>query len=179
MTSLFFNLLMILSVALALYIVLTLSIPNLSGLSLDGLTQWVNLSSGIRLLSVVIFGWLGAAGIVLGWVFCHLFDNEKSLYECVVIGIIFGLSALVSLRLWQIAFKVDQALSQMNLRLLISLVLVSSFISALARFAYIYSADSTASFLEIFTIGFIGDVLGSFIVLYCIKLTLSIKNWVR
>lgn len=179
MTSFFFNLLAILSIAVAFYIVRTFNIYSFSSLSLDSLTQWIYLPTGIRLLAVVIFGWLGVIGIVLGWIFCHIFGNEKTLYECIFIGVISGLTALSALRIWQIAFNVDQLLSQFNLRLLISLVMVCSFISALVRFAYIYSTDSSASFLNIFTIGFVGDVLGSFIVLYCIKLMLSIKTWVR
>jgi hypothetical protein len=174
--SFFFKLLMVLSVAIVFCIARTFNIQHMSSLAIDGLTQWIYLPSGIRLVAVVIFGWLGAAGIFFGWIFCHVFNNEKTLYECMFIGVISGLTALISLRIWRLAFGVNEVLVQLNLRLLVSLVIVSAFISALVRFAYIFSVDSKASLLEIFTVGFIGDILGSFIVLYLIKLIFFIKK---
>lgn len=86
-----------------------------------------------------------------------------------IYSIISGIVAMSSLQIWQILFRVDDFLSQLNLKNLFSLMLFFSFVSALARYFFIASLDSEALFLPIFSIGLIGDISGSLIILYCLK----------
>ena len=164
-----FSLLGMLVVGCSFFIARYINIQVIPFLAFDDLTQLIYLPAGVRLIAVAAFGWFGAAGIVLGWILCHLLGDEKTLLECLFLGIISGITAIASLHIWQILFRVDDVLSQLNLKSLLTLVLVSSFISAIIRFLYIAKWDPTVQFLPIFSIGLIGDISGSLIILYSLK----------
>jgi len=67
-------------------------------------------------------------------------------------------------------YDIDEVLDGLTSRLLVALVIISSAISALARFGYLYFMDNQTSFIAIYSIGFMGDVLGAFMCLYLVKL---------
>lgn len=126
--------------------------------------------AGIRLLAVLLFGWLGIFGILIGWIFCYFFALEKTLLECIFLGLISGLTAYASLLVWKFIYRVDHSLVEITARQLFALVLISSGISAFVRFIYIYAQDLSTSFVTIFSVGFIGDIFGTLILFYLIKL---------
>jgi hypothetical protein len=142
----------------------------------DDLLQAVYLPSGVRILAVLLFGSLGVAGIVLGWILCHLLAGERTFFECFYLGVLFGGTAYLSLQVWQWYFQIDDSYSALSARLLISLVLVSAVITAMARFILIFLSDTEASFLSVFSIGFVGDTIGAFLVLYLFKLGLFLRR---
>ena len=133
------------------------------------MTHWIYLPAGIRILAVAIYGWVGVVGIMLGWVFCHIFGGEKTLSESLYFGFISGFSAYLSLLVWQWYFQINSSLDSITSRLAVYLVLICAFVSTLIRYAYLFSIDPLTPFFQVFTIGLIGDIVGSFIVLYMIK----------
>lgn len=137
--------------------------------SYDDLTHLIYLPAGIRLLAVAIYGWIGVLGIILGWVLCHLYGNEKTLLECIFLGCLSGVTAYVSLLIWQWHYKINTSLEGLTSKLAISLVMISALISALVRYVYLQSIDPFTPFLSVFLIGLCGDILGSFLILYAIK----------
>ncbi|MBU3587829.1 hypothetical protein ICN30_08280 [Polynucleobacter sp. 31A-FELB] len=145
-------------------------------LAFDDLTQFVYLPSGIRLLAVAIFGWLGALGITLGWIFCHVVGGEKTFLECLFIGLISGATAMASWQIWQSFLKIEVDLDNLTLKYLLYLVSISSLVGAVVRYLYIASVDPLAQFWPILTIGLVGDVTGALIVLYLIKAIAWIWN---
>ena len=162
-------LLPIFGIGIIFFLFRTLSLQMLTNHSYDDLTRLVYLPAGIRLLAVAIYGWIGILGIMLGWVFCHLYGEERTLLECIFLGLLSGATAYVSLRIWQWYYKINNSLGGLTSRLAISLVMISALISALVRFAYLHSVDPLTPFLSVFLIGLCGDILGSFVVLYVIK----------
>jgi hypothetical protein len=141
------------------------------------LAHIVYFPAGIRLLAVLLFGWLGIFGILIGWIFCYFFAHEKSLLECIFLGLISGLTAYVSLLAWQFIYQINHSLNEMTAMQLLNLVFISSGISAFIRFFYIYAQDQSISFITIFSVGLMGDILGTLILLYLIKLVLyGFKN---
>jgi hypothetical protein len=147
----------------------TLSIHTFSHIAYDDLTQLIYLPAGIRLVAVAICGWVGVLGIMLGWVFCHLYGDEKTFLECLLLGLISGSTAYAALLFWQLCYKIDYALEGLTSKLVIALVLITAVFSAFVRYVYLSSIDPTIPFLSVFFIGLCGDILGSFIVLYAIK----------
>lgn len=143
----------------------------------NDLTHIIYFPAGIRLLAVLLFGWLGIFGILIGWIFCYFFAYEKSLLECIFLGLISGFTAYVSLLTWQFIYQINHSLNEMTAMQLLNLVFISSGISALIRFLYIYAQDQSIYFTTIFSVGLIGDILGTLILLYLIKLVLyGFKN---
>jgi hypothetical protein len=120
-------------------------------------------------LAVAIYGWIGVVGIIFGWVLCHVFGGEKTLFEAIFYGAISGFAAYCSLFFWQCQFQINNSLDSITSRFAVYLVLISAFVSTLIRYAYLFSIDPLTPFLPVFTIGLIGDIVGCFIVLYLIK----------
>ena len=151
------------------YLIQILSNEMLSYIAYEELTRLVYLPAGIRLLAVVIYRWIGFLGIVLGSVFSSIFSGENLLFESLALGLISGVTAYTALLVWQWHFRIGKNLEGLTLRLTIALVLISATISSCIRYLILVSNDPLTSFLSVFLIGFTGDVLGCFIVLYMIK----------
>ena len=141
----------------------------LSYIAYEELTRLVSLPAGIRLIAVVIYRWIGFLGIVLGSVFSSIFSGENLLFESLVLGLISGVTAYTALLVWQWHYRIGKNLEGLTLRLIIALVLISATISSCIRYLILVINDPLTSFLSVFLIGFTGDVLGCFIVLYIIK----------
>jgi hypothetical protein len=133
------------------------------------LTNLVYFPAGIRLLAVLLFNWLGVAGILLGWILCNLLAQEKTLLECIFHGLASGLAAWVSLFIWQHFYRITGNLATVDLQKLLSLVLISSIIGSVVRCLVLWLTTTEADFVLIFSAGFIGDILGTFSVLYAAK----------
>lgn len=133
------------------------------------MTRLVCLPAGIRLIAVAIYRWTGVLGITLGWFFCNVFSVEKTLFESLVLGLISGVTAYTALLVWQWLYRIGKNLEGLTLRLTIALVLISAVISSYIRYVILVASDPLTPFLPVFLIGFTGDVLGCFIVLYAIK----------
>ena len=129
----------------------------------------ISLAGSIRLLAVAIYGWIGVFGIVLGWFFGYLYGVEKTLMECLYFGFISGFAAFISVLIWQWYFRINNAFEGLTSLLAIYLVFICALISSLIRYIYLASIDPLTSYLMVFAIGFVGDILGSFFVLYAIK----------
>ena len=167
------------AIGLIFFLLRTFSVKVFSFVALDDLTHLIYLPAGIRLLAVAIYGWLGIVGIILGWVFCHLLSDEKTFLESLMLGFISGLTAYTAFRVWQVWFKINNALEGLNSRLAIFLVLISAGLSAVVRYLYLNSIDPLTPFLPVFLVGLIGDILGAFAVLYLIKGLLYITRRYR
>ena len=138
----------------------------------DDLAHVVYFPSGIRLLAVMLFGWLGIVGILIGWIFCYVFAHEKTLLECILLGLLSGFTAYFSYQVWRYFYQIDKTLLEITGKQLFALVFISSGISAFVRFLYIYTQDQDTSFVSIFSVGLVGDILGALFSLYLIKLIL-------
>lgn len=162
-------LLPIFGIGIIFFLFRALSIQMLESHSYDELTRIVYLPAGIRLLAVAIYGWIGILGITLGWVFCYLYGEERTLLESLNLGLISGATAYASFLVWRWYYKINSALEGLTSKQAISLVLISAVISAFIRYVYLNDIDPITPFLTVFMIGFCGDLLGSFIVLYAMK----------
>ena len=159
----------IFGIGILFFLARSFSTEFLSSIAYDELTYLIYLPAGIRLLAVTIYDWIGILGIILGWVFCHFYNHEKTLLQCLELGFISGVTAYTSLKIWEGYYKIDNYLEGLTTRLAISLAIISAIISAFIRYVIRYSVDPQTSFFAVFSIGLIGDLLGSLIVIYFIK----------
>jgi len=141
------------------------------------LTNLVYFPAGIRLLAVLLFNWLGVAGILLGWILCNLLADEKTLLECVFLGLASGLAAWVSLYIWRYFCRIPINLVSLDLEQLLALVLISSVIASITRCLVVYLISGETSLGLIFSAGFIGDVLGTLLIFYVSKFILYLLGF--
>lgn len=169
----------IVAVGLLFFLVRTLNLALFSSIDEDDLTHLVYLPAGIRLLAVAIYGRLGIVGILFGWFLCYFFEDDKTLLESLCLGLISGLTAYLALQIWQKLFQIKESLDGLTSRLAIILVLISAVFSAFIRYLYLYSIDPLTPFGAVFLVGFTGDILGAFIVLYFIKLIIYLRKYAQ
>jgi hypothetical protein len=147
-----------------------------SSIDAADLTHLIYLPAGIRLLGVAIYGRLGILGITFGWYLCHVFGDEKMLLESLLLGVISGFTAYLSLQIWQKYFHITDNFKGLTSRLAIFLVLISAVISAFVRYLYLYSLDPLTPFISVFLVGLTGDILGALIVLYLVKIIIRLAK---
>lgn len=137
--------------------------------------SWIFLPAAIRMLAVILLGWAGVAGLYIGSL-----SLLGSMFEFDPVGalIVAGLSSvpcLIAARLVQRLLKVSSDLAGLTGRQLLIFGLAGGFLSSMGHTLYFaYAAQSLAP-VEGFLPMFVGDALGTFIVLY---LGALILNWV-
>jgi hypothetical protein len=137
--------------------------------------SWIFLPAAIRMLAVMLLGWAGVAGLYIGSL-----SLLGSMFEFDPVGalIVAGLSSvpcLIAARLVQRLLKVSSDLAGLTGRQLLIFGLAGGFLSSMGHTLYFaYAAQSLAP-VEGFLPMFVGDTLGTFIVLY---LGALILNWV-
>jgi hypothetical protein len=137
--------------------------------------SWIFLPAAIRMLAVMLLGWAGVAGLYIGSL-----SLLGSMFEFDPLGalIVAGLSSvpcLIAARLVQRLLKVSSDLVGLTGRQLLIFGLAGGFLSSMGHTLYFaYAAQSLAP-VEGFLPMFVGDTLGTFIVLY---LGALILNWV-
>ena len=101
-----------------------------------------------------------------------LLAHEKSLLECIFLGLASGLTAWLPLFVWRHYYRIPQNLVSLDLEKLLSLVLISSIISSITRCLVLWVITDETHFVLIFSAGFIGDMLGILCILYVAKFIL-------
>ena len=71
--------------------------------------------------------------------------------------------------IWKYHYRINDNFEGITSLLAVYLVFICALISSLIRYIYLASIDPLTSFIMVFAIGFVGDILGSFFVLYAIK----------
>ncbi len=128
--------------------------------------SWIFLPAAIRMLAVMLLGWAGVAGLYIGSL-----SLLGSMFEFDPLGalIVAGLSSvpcLLAARLVQRLFRVRTDLAGMTGRQLLIFGVAGGFLSSGFHTLYFaYAAQSLAP-VEGFVPMFVGDTLGTFIVLY-------------
>jgi hypothetical protein len=128
--------------------------------------------SAIRLLFIVLFGWLGALGLFLGYFAGGVYIREFSVETAMLLGLISALTPLVAYSLWKRFTSHSKDFKDVSLRALLLLVFLHSAFTAAARATYFYNTgiDTNASF---FWEDFLGNLVGAILFLYLLKL----GNW--
>jgi hypothetical protein len=133
--------------------------------------SWVFLPSGLRLLLVLMFAGSGAVGVVLGSLVVGLdrpMGPEVTLAAAVISGLSPWLARWICLRTMQI----QSDLRELNALRLLQMALVFSTVSAVLHQALYTGTGLSPSFLEGTAVMAIGDLLGTMVVLYAVKLAL-------
>ncbi len=129
--------------------------------------------SAIRLLFIILFGWLGALGLFIGYSIGGIFIREFSVETALALGLISALTPLLALSLWTRLTGHSKAFKNVSLGALLLLVLLHSAFTSTARAAYFYITDIERSF-SFFWGDFLANFVGAILFLYLLKLGNSI-----
>ena len=129
----------------------------------------IYLLSGIRLLVIILFGWLGALGLFIGYFASGVFIREFSVEIAFALGLISALTPLLAFGLWKRLTGLSNNFKNVGLGAINFLVFLYSGLTAIVRGAYLHSADIPANLAFIWA-DFLGNALGTFLFLCLLKL---------
>ena len=128
--------------------------------------------SAIRLLFIILFGWLGALGLFIGYFIGGVFIREFSIETALALGLISALTPLLAFNLWKRLTGLSNNFKNVRLGALLLLVLLHSAFTSTARAVYFYITDIDRN-LTFFWADFLANFVGAILVLYLLKL----GNW--
>jgi hypothetical protein len=132
----------------------------------------IYLLSGIRLLVIILFGWLGALGLFIGYFISGVLIREFAIEVSLALGLISALTPLLAYGMWKRLTGLSSNFKNVSLGAMIVLVFLYSGLAAIVRGAYLYSADIAAN-LAFIWVDFLGNAVGAFLFLCLLKL----GNW--
>jgi hypothetical protein len=138
--------------------------------------SWVFLPSGLRLGLVLMFGGAGAIGVVIGSLFVGL-DRDQPLEVTIAAALLSGLAPWLARWVCLSTLGLRADLSNLKARQLLQMALVFAVISAVLHQVLYVSTGLSESLLKGTAVMALGDLLGTLLVLYGLKVSLSLlKN---
>ncbi len=135
--------------------------------------------AGLRLVAIILFGWLGFFGLFFGYAVGGIFLRGSSEADALILGFLLSIAPMIAYRFWQSAFDKDDDFDDVNFVQLCYIVFLHSFISALFKNVYWFFVDHEFGIDHVAMI-FAANVLGSFVFLYlllfCNRLFKKIKK---
>jgi hypothetical protein len=132
----------------------------------------IYLLSGIRLLMIILFGWLGALGLFIGYFSSGVLTRDFAIGVALALGLISTLTPLLAFGLWKRLTGLSSNFKNVSLGAIIFLVFLYSGLTALVRGVYLYITDITTS-LALIWADLLANAVGAFLFLYLLKL----GNW--
>jgi hypothetical protein len=157
--------------ALAFYLLCELNDWLFQSLTYAQGVSWVFLPSGLRLGLVLMFGGVGAVGLVIGSLFVGL-GREQTLEVTMAAALLSGLAPWLARWVCLRALGLRAGLSNLKATQLLQMALVFAVISAVLHQVLYVSVGLSNSLLEGTAVMALGDLLGTLVVLYGLKVSL-------
>lgn len=135
--------------------------------------NWIFLPAGLRLLAVLVWGWAGALGLWVG-----TFVTASMVFGCGSAAVwvappLSALAPLIAVGLLRKPLGLRPDLQGLRAADLAQLALASATLSAaLHSLAFVWVGAALANPADVITM-LVGDLVGTFVVLYALKLVLS------
>ena len=128
--------------------------------------SWVFLPAAIRMLAVLMFGWAGVLGLFIGSmaVIWHLVIDDPA--HAFILALLSSLPSMLAARFVQNAIAIGADLAGMTGRHLLSFGLAGGLVNSLVHTVYFATREGSLGPLHGFVPMFVGDTLGTLIVLY-------------
>lgn len=143
--------------------------------------NWIYLPAGLRLFLTLIFGFPGALGISLASFLISFYgDFPHELTICIGIGLISGFSPYLARYFIFSNLRLEPDLSNLSFPKLITCILIYALLSAgLHQWWFSTMTLENTGSLNHFVVMFIGDVLGSLLLISLIKSCLDLLRKAR
>lgn len=143
--------------------------------------NWIYLPAGLRLFLTLIFGLPGALGIALAsFLISYHGDFPHDLVLCIGIGLVSGFAPYIARVFVLSNVRLAPDLSDLNFQKLIVCILIYAFLSAgLHQWWFSTMALNNTGGINHLSVMFIGDVLGSLLLISLVKYSLDVLNKVR
>ena len=157
--------------ALGFYLLCELNDWLFQSLTYSQGVSWVFLPSGLRLGLVLMFGGVGAVGVVIGSMLVGL-GRDQPLEVTMAAALLSGLAPLLARWVCLRTLGLRAGLSNLKARQLLQMALVFAVISAVLHQVLYVSTGLSNSLLKGTAVMALGDLLGTLVVLYGLKVSL-------
>ncbi len=143
--------------------------------------SWIYLPAGLRLFLTFIFGLPGAIGIAIAsFLISYYGDFPHYLTLCIGVGLISGFAPYLARFFVFSNLRLESDLSNLNFPKLIACILIYALLSAgLHQWWFSVMALENTGTVNHFLVMFIGDVLGSLLLISLIKYCLDLLRKTR
>ena len=168
--------LQVLSVACAWLFFYHVSVVWMAYLSFNDETFWVFLPAGVRLVAVILFGWVGVAGVFIGSL---LTPDDVAFSHVLVLSAVSALAPQLALLLGRRLLHLSATLASLNPMHLVVLTVMASSVNALLRVGILDLLNNPQPVFNVLPM-FVGDLVGTFMIFYlCLALLWGIRHWFR
>ena len=138
-------------------------------LAINPFVSWIFLPAFIRMVSVLLFGWAGVAGLILG---ALLTSPPTEIAHSLPLAFISGFAPMLAFKTCQSGLKLNTTLEGLRASDLLILALVGSFICVTLNGVYFAHHHLPADLLTCLTPMFLGDMMGNLMMLYLAAIVL-------
>ena len=135
---------------------------------------WVFLPAAIRMLAVMACGWVGALGLFAGALFTNQTNSSGGLTDGLVLAFLSAAGALVAFWCCTRLLRLPSNLTGLTARQLLVFAITGAMFNAVPHNIYFYLSDRMASPIEGLVPMFLGDLLGTVVVLYAVSFALRL-----
>ena len=161
----------VLLVALLWVVLFELNMAMFRKLLFSTYATWIFLPSGLRLISVIIFGWLGVLGLFIG-TFITYYLNGFTLGNPLIIATISAVNPYMAVAACRYLLKIDDLFTQLSAGKLLFFSLMSALFNSFFHQFYLHLRNNEGFANDSFVM-FYGDFFGSLIILYLMSLTIK------
>lgn len=154
-----------------LFDILNIYVLNL--LKINDFLYAIYLLAGFRLLSVILFGWIGVFGVFLGYLLSGFFLKGFDIQDAFFLGILSSVAPFIAYLFWKKLLKKNDDFLNVSFIELFYLIVLSSIINAIFRSTYLIGFDKNIS-SNILIATFAANLSGSIIFLFGLKAIISL-----
>ena len=125
--------------------------------------------AGLRLISVIIFSWVGVIGVFVGGVLIGIHLIELAPMQAITLAGLSALSPFITYSAIARALKLEPSLADMSARDLLIIAISAALLGGTLHSIFFLLNGSANTFIGPFIQIFTGDLLGMLLVLYCAK----------
>lgn len=137
--------------------------------------NWIYLPAGMRLLCTLLFGGAGAIGVMItSWLTCFFYFFPDDPVRSFAGGILSAAAPYFAYRLSQYQFRLRASLVNLTAKRLLVLIVIYSITSPLLHHLWFFARGGPDFSFTGFFVMILGDMLGSLVVVYAMKILLSL-----
>jgi hypothetical protein len=135
--------------------------------------SWIFLPAAIRMISVMLLDWIGAAGLFAGALITNAPLLDQNLSEAIALSALSALGPVLAFNFCTRWLRISANLAGLGLRQLTLFGLVGALCNVIPHNIYFYLLDRSRSPMDGVIPMFVGDLIGTVIVLYVCALVLK------
>jgi hypothetical protein len=136
--------------------------------------SWIFLPAAIRMLAIMACDWVGAVGLFAGALFTNQADPTISLTDGIVLAFLSSAGPLVAFWCCTRLLRLPFTLTGLTAKQLLVFATVGAALNAVPHNIYFFLSGRMTSPIEGLVPMFLGDLIGTMVVLYAVSLALRL-----